>query len=86
MVCVWALCVPSSVFQPKQLPDMWEHDMYDGGPAPVQRARVTGGGVTSGGKLLIESLDFGVNDADIQVCAFSSRNTCFMRTVCTHHL
>ena len=55
------------VFQPKQLPDTWEHDMYDGGPAPMRSTRLSAGGVTSGGKLLIESLDFGVNDADIQV-------------------
>ena len=47
------------------MPDVWEHDMYDDGPSPALRS----GPISTGaGKLLIESLDFGVNDADIQVC------------------
>ena len=55
------------MFQPKQLPDTWKHDMYEGGASPVQRGRATGGLMTGSGKLLISKLDFGVNDADIQV-------------------
>ncbi|CAH1795433.1 unnamed protein product [Owenia fusiformis] len=53
--------------RPKQMPDVWQHDMYEGAASGGRR---TGGGgmVTSNssGKLLVENLDFGVNDSDIQ--------------------
>lgn len=51
------------VLQSKEIPDVWQHDMFDGGVAPVKRF----GGGSGDGKLHISNLDFGVNDSDIQV-------------------
>lgn len=51
--------------QSKEIPDVWQHDMFDGGVAPVKRFGGGGGG-SGDGKLHISNLDFGVNDSDIQ--------------------
>ena len=60
----------SSYLQPKELPDRWQHDMFDGGAGGGGRNRRQsglGGGISTGAKLHISNLDFGVSDSDIQV-------------------
>ena len=59
------------------MPDQWQHDLYDdvgntGNGASRMAYRLNtaggGGGGAQQGKLLVANLDFGVSDADIQVC------------------
>lgn len=56
--------------QPRELPDKWQHDMFEehvGGRAGNSGGNGGGNGGGNSGKLLISNLDFGVSDSDIRV-------------------
>lgn len=56
--------------QPRNLPDKWDHDMYEGGGEyNASSGGGGGGGRFASSKLLISNLDYGVSNADIKVSA-----------------
>jgi len=46
---------------------VWQHDLFQQSAGNQQRPTASGDATARLGKLLISNLDFGVNDADIQV-------------------
>lgn len=64
---------PAPYNRPRNIPDKWEHDMYDGaGRIGGGAGRIGGGagrkpeGLSTGSHLQISNLDFGVTEADIK--------------------
>lgn len=60
--------------QPRELPDKWQHDMFEEQEHPSGHRGLSAGAersVEDSGKLLVSNLDFGVSDTDIKVCLFT---------------
>ncbi|XP_072240239.1 aly/REF export factor 2-like isoform X2 [Leuresthes tenuis] len=58
---------PTPYTRPRELPDKWQHDMFEEHADEQRRPReVAERTVENGGKLLVSNLDFGVSDSDIK--------------------
>jgi len=61
------LLMSAIVLQTTEVPDVWEHDLFDDDRRPPSVNRSSFGGQKSSAKLIITNLDYGVNDQDIRV-------------------
>lgn len=52
--------------RPRDLPDVWQHDMYNKASGTPKRTSAGATGLSTGSKLHISNLDFGVTESDIQ--------------------
>lgn len=52
--------------RPRNIPDKWEHDMYDGAGGGAGRRGGKPEGLTTGSHLQISNLDFGVTESDVR--------------------
>lgn len=57
---------PTPYTRPRELPDRWQHDMFEENVGAPRRQVTEGRVVENGCKLLVSNLDFGVSDSDIQ--------------------
>jgi hypothetical protein len=70
------ICVYSCFKGP--IEGVWQHDLFQQSAGSQQRPTAGGDASARLGKLLISNLDFGVNDADIQV---TTLNTVLMKVI-----
>lgn len=57
---------PAPYTRPRELPDKWQHDMFEDDSGRSRRESPGAGGVENSAKLLLSNLDFGVSNSDIQ--------------------
>ncbi|XP_038064213.1 THO complex subunit 4-A-like [Patiria miniata] len=57
---------PTPYSRPKQVPDQWQHDMYEGAGSGRYRTSGTISGQNQQGRLVVSNLDYGVSDDDIK--------------------
>ena len=65
--CIVIFCCS---LQPRELPDKWQHDMFEehaSGPRAPERSAGAERSEGNSGKLLVSNLDFGVSDSDMKV-------------------
>jgi len=66
--------------QPRELPDRWQHDMFEEHTGGHRQSDAVERSVESNGKLVVSNLEFGVSDLDIKVINYFL--TCFNPLCC----